>query len=128
MPNYYDKCLVVTAIGDCNGTGINVSPYAVDLSKGTELMLETDGSLRATWKQQTEIEGLQNDCKDCAGCIQWLCDCANVKAAACDRIVEQLEKISPEPNPKIYTLEDEYTAAFEMYEKCIAIVKGVQNE
>lgn len=44
-----------------------------------------------------------------------------------DRIVEQLERISPEPTTKCYAHEDEYTAAFEMYEKCMAIVKGEQK-
>ncbi len=44
------------------------------------------------------------------------------------RIVEQLERISPVPDTKRYALEDEYTAAFEMHEKCMEIVKGVQNE
>lgn len=40
------------------------------------------------------IEALenQNDCKDCAGCTQWLCECANVKAEVCNRIVERLER------------------------------------
>lgn len=45
-----------------------------------------------------------------------------------DKIVEQLEKASPQPSAKIYAHENEYTAAFEMHEKCIEIVKGVQNE
>lgn len=41
-----------------------------------------------------------------------------------ERIVEQLEKASPQPDAKIYAHENEYTAAFEMHEKCVDIVKG----
>lgn len=41
-----------------------------------------------------------------------------------DKIVEQLEKISPEPKAECYALENEYTAALEMHYKCVEIVKG----
>ena len=40
-----------------------------------------------------------------------------------DKIVEQLEKISPEPKAECYALENEYTAALEMHYKCVEIVK-----
>lgn len=41
-----------------------------------------------------------------------------------DRIVEQLEKIAPQPKSECYAHVDEYLCALEMHEKCIEIVKG----
>ena len=73
------------------------------------------------------IEALenQNDCKDCAGCTQWMCECANVKAEVCNRIVEQLEECS-----RIYCKEYGYAKDENVLylPDAIAIVKGVQNE
>ena len=70
------------------------------------------------------IEALekQNSCKECAGGTQWLCECANVRAEVCDRIVEQLEEMHESLCP-----DDDWFTAEKVYE-CIAIVKGVQNE
>ena len=71
------------------------------------------------------IEALekQNSCKDCAGCTQWKCDCANVRAEVCDRIIEQLED-EIKQLPHIQYWRDEKKC----YIKAIAIVKGVQND
>lgn len=54
LPDYYDRVLVVTAIGDCHGTGINVTPRGFDLENGTTLMLEADSNLKVEWTQLKE--------------------------------------------------------------------------
>lgn len=80
------------------------------------------------------IEALekQNSCKDCAGCTQWLCECANVRAEVCDKIIEQLEKLRQEYPYKVVGEYDTYSTYNEAWSDCsdraIAIVKGVQNE
>lgn len=83
------------------------------------------------------IEALenQNSCKDCAGCTQWLCECANVRAEVCDRIVEQLEeelRLSEiEKRRCVAENAMQFDSAKGYYngiDNALAIVKGVQDE
>ena len=51
LPDRYDECLSLTAIGSNNGVSLNVATSAFDLSKGTNLILERYDGLKVTWKQ-----------------------------------------------------------------------------
>lgn len=95
-------------------------------------------------RQQETINELpkgSKDCKDCAGCTQWLCECANVRAEVCDRVVEQLEemeKVHQKSLDKYYDNSSGYPCVYDIgdikeniiatIKKVITIVKGVQNE
>ena len=42
-------------------------------------------------QQQAELEKSQSKCEDCAGCTQWLCDCANERDQAIKEFAERLK-------------------------------------
>ena len=42
--------------------------------------------------QKAEIERLSHKCEDCAGCVQWNCDCSIIKTEAIKEVAERLHK------------------------------------
>ena len=44
-------------------------------------------------RQRAEIERLSHKCDDCAGCTQWICDCANIEAEAIKEFAERAKEI-----------------------------------
>ena len=42
--------------------------------------------------QKKEIERLSHKCEDCAGCVQWNCDCSIIKTEAIKEFAERLHK------------------------------------
>ena len=44
-------------------------------------------------RQRAEIERLSHKCDDCAGCTQWICDCANIEAEAIKEFAETVKEI-----------------------------------
>ena len=41
---------------------------------------------------EAEVERLQNKCEDCAGCTQWLCDCANERNYVVEKFAERAKE------------------------------------
>lgn len=63
----------------------------------TEIKRSLDYSLKeyqkiGTVEEFKMLKENERNCKDCAGCTNWNCDCANVRAMAIDEFGEELNK------------------------------------
>jgi hypothetical protein len=42
---------------------------------------------------KSEVASMPHKCKDCAGCTQWKCDCANIELEVAREIFEEIEDV-----------------------------------
>ena len=65
-------------------------------------------------------------CKDCAGCTDWVCECANIKQYAIDEFAEKIIELDAE----FPTVEDEFGEYRPMTikEMCSVIAEQMKGE
>lgn len=118
---------IMKALDICNSNSTcHICPYRKQMAADCVVLMMGDAA-DLIKRQQKEIERLQNSCKDCAGCTQWLCDCANTKDEAIREFMDKIVEKLSDHYRIVHSDEDlEWNRAIS---KAIEIVKrGVQND
>ena len=84
---------IIEAIDCCRIENCHECPYREYYNCREVLAKDTIDLIN---RQKAEINELGNKCDDCAGCIQWKCDCANIKAEAIKEFFEKIEEFYSE--------------------------------
>ena len=85
--------------GDCSLCPYENATFADELDCTQKL--HTDALVLIN-RQKAEIERLSHKCEDCAGCMQWICDCSIIETEAIKEFAERLKDKARMPIGTLY--------------------------
>ncbi|MGN0654430.1 MAG: hypothetical protein ACI4KD_05895 [Oscillospiraceae bacterium] len=77
------ECCCTTKGGGCKQCPLN------DYGKpDCQLVMATE-AYKLINRQKAEIERLSHKCEDCAGCMEWKCDCSHIREEFAERLKQE---------------------------------------